>query len=75
MTKEEFIAKLQMIYVGDKNAFNELISAYDELQKRIDKAIEYISNETFDYDKEPVEDSWLYHLYKVREILQDEEIE
>ncbi len=75
MTKEEFMAKLQMVYVGDKNAFNELISAYDELQKRIDKAIEYISNETFDYDKEPVEDSWLYHLYKVREILQDEEIE
>ena len=74
MSKEEFIAKLQMVYVGDRNAFNELVSVYDNLLQRNDKAIEYISNETFGYDKEPVEDSWLYHLYKVREILQDEEV-
>lgn len=42
MTKEEFMAKLQMVYVGDKNAFNELVTAYDDLQQRIDKAIDYI---------------------------------
>ncbi len=40
MSKEEFIAKLQMVYVGDKNAFNELVSVYDNLQQRIDKAID-----------------------------------
>ena len=34
MTKEEFIAKLQMVYVGDRNAFNELVSVYIELQQK-----------------------------------------
>ena len=34
MTKEEFISKLQMVYVGDRNAFNELVTVYDNLQKR-----------------------------------------
>ena len=42
MDREEFIAKLQMVYVGDKNAFNEIIAVYDNLQQRIDKAIEKI---------------------------------
>ena len=58
MNKEEIIGKLQMVYVGDKNALNELICYYDglkqgieELQQQnqkykevIDKAIEYIEN-------------------------------
>lgn len=58
MNKEELIGKLQMVYVGDKNALNELIGYYDglkevvELLKKenqkykevIDKAIEYIEN-------------------------------
>ena len=58
MNKEELIGKLQMVYVGDKNALNELIGYYDglkqgidELQQQnqkykevIDKAIEYIEN-------------------------------
>ncbi len=38
MTKEEFMAKLQMVYVGDRNAFNEIITVYDNLQQRIDLA-------------------------------------
>lgn len=56
MNKEELIGKLQMVYVGDKNALNELIGYYDglkevvELLKKenkkykevIDKAIEYL---------------------------------
>ena len=56
MNKEELIGKLQMVYVGDKNALNELICYYAmlkeavELLKKenqkykevIDKAIEYI---------------------------------
>ena len=58
MNKEELIGKLQMVYVGDKNALNELICYYAmlkeavELLKKenqkykevIDKAIEYIEN-------------------------------
>ncbi len=35
MTIEEFTAKLQMVYVGDRNAFNELVSVYIELQQKI----------------------------------------
>lgn len=31
MNKEELIRKLQMVYVGDKNALNEMIDYYDEL--------------------------------------------
>ena len=58
MNKEELIGKLQMVYVGDKNALNELICYYtilkrgiDELQQEnqkykevIDKAIELIES-------------------------------
>ena len=70
MSKEEFIAKLQMVYVGDRNVFNELVSVYDNLiqknielnnindklsnalnsaEQRIDKAIEYLKETTFDF--------------------------
>lgn len=56
MNKEELIGKLQMVYVGERNALNELIGYYDglkqgidELQQEnqkykevIDKAIEYL---------------------------------
>ena len=31
MNREELIGKLQMVYVGDKNALNEMIDYYDEL--------------------------------------------
>ena len=56
VNKEELIGKLQMVYVGNRNALNELIGYYDglkqgieELQQEnqkykevINKAIEYI---------------------------------
>ena len=32
MNKEEFIGKLEMVYVGDRNAFNEIVDVYDELK-------------------------------------------
>ena len=61
MNKGELIGKLQMVYVGDKNALNELICYYtilkrgiDELQQEnqkykevIDKAIEYLDDWLF----------------------------
>ena len=37
MNKEELIGKLQMVYVGDKNALNELIGYYDGLKEGIDE--------------------------------------
>ena len=36
MNKEELIGKLQMVYVGDKNALNELIGYYDGLKQGIE---------------------------------------
>ena len=56
MNKEELIGKLQMVYVGDRNALNELIGYYDGLKECIeivqqenkkykeviDKAVKYI---------------------------------
>lgn len=62
MTLEEFIGKLQMVYVGDRNAFNEIVSVYEKLQQRLEKVIEYIENnslyeEEYDYDYE--ENSYL----------------
>lgn len=43
MNREELIGKMQMVYIGDKRAMNELIDYYDELHNKIDKAIEYIN--------------------------------
>lgn len=41
MTKEELIGKLQMVYVGDMNALNEMIGYYDGLKE----SIEYLKQE------------------------------
>lgn len=32
MNKEEFIGKLQMVYVGDRNAFNEIVEDNQRLK-------------------------------------------
>ena len=37
MNKEELIGKLQMVYVGDRNALNELIGYYDGLKQGIEE--------------------------------------
>ena len=33
MSRDEFIGKLQMVYVGDRNALDEIVGVYDELKK------------------------------------------
>lgn len=43
--KEHFIATLQACYFGDRNAFNEIVRIYDDMEQRIDKAVEYIEND------------------------------
>lgn len=35
MNKEEFIGKLEMVYVGDRNAFNELVEDNQKLKNEI----------------------------------------
>ena len=35
MNKEEFIGKLQMVYVGDRNAFNEIVEYNQKLKNEI----------------------------------------
>lgn len=35
MNKEEFIGKLQMVYVGDRNAFNELVEDNQKLKNEV----------------------------------------
>lgn len=44
MSREEFIGKLQLCYVGDINAFEEIVSVYDELQERIKEYQAIIEN-------------------------------
>lgn len=84
MNKEELIGKLQMVYVGDKNALNELIGYYDGLKQGIeelqqenkkykevfDKAIEFINKmfETGFYNDD-------YYLGKLKKILSYKEVE
>ena len=45
MNKEELIGKLQMVYVGDKNALNELIGYYDGLKE----VVELLKKENQEY--------------------------
>ena len=42
MNREEFIAKLQLIYVGDRNALNEIVGVYDNLKEENQKLKEQI---------------------------------
>nr|DAN65509.1 MAG TPA: hypothetical protein [Caudoviricetes sp.] len=36
MNKQELIGKLQMVYIGDKNALNEMVGYYDGLKESIE---------------------------------------
>ena len=52
MNREEFIAKLQMVYVGDRNAFDEIVGVYDDLKEenqRLKKDYETIVSDNCDY--------------------------
>lgn len=35
MNKEEFIGKLQLVYVGDRNAFNEIVEDNQKLKNEV----------------------------------------
>ena len=73
MNKEELIGKLQMVYVGDRNALNELSGYYDglkqgieELQQENQKCKEVIDKAINDLDiiidivrEQPFGDRWI----------------
>ena len=42
MNREEFIGKLQMVYVGDRNASADIISEFDRLNNIIDELERHI---------------------------------
>lgn len=76
MNREELIGKLQMVYVGDKNALNELIGYYDglkdvikilqqenaRLKDNIDKAVEYIKTNCKEWENDDYDVTLYYSL-------------
>ena len=55
MNKEEFIGKLQMVYVGDKNAFNEIVEDNQKLKNEVTYSkveIQRLNNITDELEKE-----------------------
>ena len=57
MNRTEYIGKLNALYVGDKNCLEELITAYDEKDKEIER-LNNIINELEKYLIEQVERSY-----------------
>lgn len=74
MNKEELIGKLQMVYVGDKNALNEMIDYYDELfdemeswreeVKELKKQIEEKNKPQIFIDTQDMEERYAEELYQ-----------
>lgn len=75
MKKDEFVAKLQMVYVGDRNAFNEIVSIYDDLvnindklssalnsaETKLENGIQFVKTE---YNSYPSAEEWRKALLK-----------
>lgn len=74
MNKEELIGKLQMVYVGDKNALNEMIDYYDELfdemeswreeAKELKKQLEEKNKPQIFIDTQDIEERYAEELYQ-----------
>ena len=78
MNREEFIGKLQMVYVGDRNAIEEIISEYDrlnniinELDKDIYSLYEDICNSNDTYSYRMYHDEIIDRLDKISDKLQE----
>ena len=55
MNRTEYIGKLNALYVGDKNCLEELITAYDEKDKEIERLkniIKEVSKELKEFNEE-----------------------
>lgn len=54
MSRDEFIGKLNMLYAGDKNCLEELLTTYDELLKEnvsLNNQLEFIGEQNKYIDK------------------------
>ena len=50
MDRNEFIGKLYMVYVGDKNASADIIAEYDRLNNIINELEKYIKENSIYYN-------------------------
>lgn len=69
---------IEEVRKNETKLINEIKVLEQQCKKQkevIDKAIEYIDIETKGCDEEPIEGSWLYDLYAIRDILGDKENE
>ena len=69
MNKEEFIGKLVMVYVGDKNAFNEIVEDNQKLKNEVVYSkveIDRLNNIINELEKYLIE-----HIDEYREMEQD----
>ena len=62
MNKTEYIGKLNALYVGDKNCLEELITAYDEKDKEIER-LNNIIKEVREYIEERYNGEVLTHTF------------
>ena len=62
MNRTEYIGKLNALYVGDKNCLEELITAYDEKNKEIER-LNNIIKEVREYIQERYDGEVLTHTF------------
>ena len=62
MNKTEYIGKLNALYVGDKNCLEELITAYDEKDKEIER-LNNIIKEVREYIQDRYDGEVLTHTF------------
>ena len=74
MNKEEFIGKLQLVYVGDRNAIDEIISEYDRLNNIIDEIKKLCDENTNGIDDDGYDDAYYDRVYvrEIEEIIENE---
>lgn len=73
MTREDFIAALQACYFGDRNAFDEIVSVYEDLQQE-NKQLKDNWNELKKYTYKVIEtDNELYGTWLLQEMKRLEE--
>ena len=80
MNRTEYIGKLNALYVGDKNCLEELITAYDEKDKEIERLNNIINElEEWLYDNTNYEeydrvekDTFNYVIKKIEELRNEE---
>ena len=73
MNRTEYIGKLNALYVGEKNCLEELITAYDEKDKEIEK-LNNIINELekwLDKKEKLTFNSWNKGIHEVQRKLQE----